>query len=496
MKRFMKNMVVLWSVIFFITTLSCNGNKDISDPISEPSCKTDAELAKETLSIVSETLENFSLPVVCGRNADVTVEWKSNNNDVISIDVSATEISAIVTRPENDTTVVLTATLTDSSSNVATKDFNVLVYAEDAEIGDENYLELAFAKFDSLFTAPAYAYNEIEISKNLIIGEKEVTFDTFTSTDENHVYVENDKIYIKRDLVDCTVDVSLKLSYGSASETKEFSIRLPAISVFNFYQICNSHDINGNEYEQTSIASMSFDSSAKIITWEYKWNEVPVVSGKGEEINEVCGAKFSYESIVDNKVINVTTKEMKTYIAFGDLEADTWYPVSVIKSQLSKINADKSLKELFRFFENIDFDYYIDFDLSADTYVNKAFVYLESAYTEGKEWYEQFGSFYASNGEVDTSDVEVDITEGIKFSANNMDILCDISCSFFDMEANEDYSEFIYNQNNSYFKFIIVDNADGTISLTVYDSDDKESSPILSDKILKFCEMDIRDAIE
>lgn len=488
MKRFMKNMVVLWSVIFFITTLSCNGNKDISDPISEPSCKTDAELAKETLSIVSETLENFSLPAVCGRNADVTVEWKSNNNDVISIDVSATEISAIVTRPENDTTVVLTATLTDSSANVAAKDFNVLVYAEDAEIGDENYLELAFAKFDSLFTAPAYAYNEIEISKNLIIGEKEVTFDTFTSTDENHVYLENDKIYIKRDLVDCTVDVSLKLSYGSASETKEFSIKLPAISVFNYYSIEDYFDGN-DEYETTTIASMSFDYSAKIITWEYKWIKVPVVSGKGEEINEVCGAKFSYESIVDNKVINVTTKEMKTSVAFGDLEADTWYPVSEIKSQLSKGDVDKSIKRKFHFFENIDFDYYIDFNIFADTYVNKAFVYFESTYSEGKEWYEQFCSFDAANVEVYTND-------GIIIFANNMDILCNIRCSFFDMEANEDYSEFIYNQNNSYFKFIIVDNADGTISLTVYDSDDKDSSPVLSDKILEFTELDIRDAIE
>jgi len=480
MKRFMKNMLVLWSVIFFITTLSCNGNKDISDPISEPSCKTDAELAKETLSIVSETLENFSLPAVCGRNADVTVEWKSNNNDVISIDVSATEISAIVTRPENDTTVVLTATLTDSSSNVAAKDFNVLVYAEDAEIGDENYLELAFAKFDSLFTAPAYAYNEIEISKNLIIGEKEVTFDTFTSTDENHVYLENDKIYIKRDLVDYTVDVSLKLSYGSASETKEFSIKLPAVSVFNYYNDYYDYDdFDGNEYEMTTIGSMSFDYSAKIITYEFKFIKVPVVSGKGEEINQVYGTKFSYESIVDNKVINATTKEMKTSVAFGDLEADTWYPVSKIKSQLSKGDVDKSIKEKFRFFENIDFDYDIDFDISADTYVNKAFVYFAGTYSEGKEWYEQFGSFEAAN-------VRVDINDGIEISANNMDILCDISCSFFDMEANEDYSEFIYNQNNSYFKFIIVDNADGTISLTVYDSDDKESSPILSDKILEF----------
>lgn len=492
MKRFMKNMVVLWSVIFFITTLSCNGNKDISDPISEPSCKTDAELAKETLSIVSETLENFSLPAVCGRNADVTVEWKSNNNDVISIDVSATEISAIVTRPENDTTVVLTATLTDSSANVATKDFNVLVYAEDAEIGDENYLELAFAKFDSLFTAPAYAYNEIEISKNLIIGEKEVTFDTFTSTDENHVYLENDKIYIKRDLVDRTVDVSLKLSYGSASETKEFSIKLPAVSVFNYYDYYDYYDyfdgFDGNEYEVTEKYSMAIDSSAKIITWEGKWIKVPVIAGKGEEINEVMCAKFSYESIVDNKVINVTTKEMKTDVAFGDLEADTWYPVSVIKSQLSKGDVDKSIKEKFRFFENIDFDYYIDFNNSATTYVNKAFVYLESAYAEGKEWYEQFGCFEASN-------LEVDINGRIKVFHNNEDILCDISCSFFDMEANEDYSEFIYNQNNSYFKFIIVDNADGTISLTVYDSDDKESSPILSDKILEFSEMDIRDVL-
>lgn len=490
MEKFMKNMVVLCSVIFLITTLSCNGNKDISDPISEPSCKTDAELAKETLSIVSETLENFSLPVVCGRNADVTVEWKSNNNDVISIDVSATEISAIVTRPEKDTRVVLTATLTDSSANVATKDFNVLVYAEDAEIGDEKYLELAFAKFDSLFTAPAYAYNEIEISKNLIIGEKEVTFDTFTSTDENHVYLENDKIYIKRDLVDCTVDVSLKLSYGSASETKEFSIKLPAISVFNYYSIDNTYDTNDDECKITTTGSMSFDYSAKIITWEGKEIYEPVIAGNGEESTYIRSAKFSYESIVDNRVINVTTKEMKTSVAFGDLEADTWYPVSVIKSQLSKGDVDKSIKRKFHFFENIDFDYYIFFD-PADTYVNKAFVYLESAYAEGKEWYEQFGTFSTLNLAV----VDINGGGGIIVFHNNVDILSDISCSFFDMEANEDYSEFIYNQNNSYFKFIIVDNADGTISLTVYDSDDKTASPVLSDKILEFDSKKIEDAI-
>ena len=101
----------------------------VSDALPETDQdKADADKAALSLSDISAVTENLTLPTIGSVNGSA-ITWESANEGVIRIDGG----TGVVTRPQNDTAVTLTATITNGTGT-AVQTFSVTVKAKEQAV--------------------------------------------------------------------------------------------------------------------------------------------------------------------------------------------------------------------------------------------------------------------------------------------------------------------------------------------------------------------------
>ncbi len=160
------------------------------------------------INVSSEVENNFVLPTT-GANGSI-ITWESNN-EAIAIN----ESDALVTRGDDDITVTLKASIKYGGySN--TKEFNVTVIKreltarEKVEL-DKDSLLLSSYEVEDDFTLPTEGANGSTI--------------TWQSND-SHISIVGSSALVSRDNVDVDVELTATITYGLASATKTFIVKV------------------------------------------------------------------------------------------------------------------------------------------------------------------------------------------------------------------------------------------------------------------------------
>ncbi|MBD0401452.1 immunoglobulin-like domain-containing protein [Flammeovirga sp. EKP202] len=181
----------------------------------EPTDEELVALAKENLMITyaageDETMVTQNLTLPTSAENDVVVNWSSSHSDVISD-------AGVVTQQQEDTDVVLTATLSKNAAS-ATKEFTVKVIARAPT--DEELVALAKENLSIIYTDDEGANT---VTQNITL-ETTAENDVVVNWSSSNAGVVSNIGVVTRQIDDTDVVLTATLSKNAASVTKEFTI--------------------------------------------------------------------------------------------------------------------------------------------------------------------------------------------------------------------------------------------------------------------------------
>ncbi|GEM_PF-7044988 len=250
MKKSGKIIALLMSAAMIMGFFSCSAEDDSTS-------KSALEIAASNLSVVSETAgdEPIDLPLFAsgGAKETVTVTWVSSDNSVIDPYSFLDEYVQAAVTPKTGTgfdTVTLTATLTDSKGNKATRAFKVKVYQSSAAVSDSKILKMASDRLASILVAPGLAWSETAFNGKISVNGEDVTVTFEESDDVKYIGTSalqsgeykavkiqgsDDGLYnyyigIFRTLYAKNVNVKAHLAYNGQTLDKTYKLNLPAIT--------------------------------------------------------------------------------------------------------------------------------------------------------------------------------------------------------------------------------------------------------------------------
>lgn len=196
----------------FPTTIYMDGNivvetvKEVA--AATPQDKVDEDKEALSLGDTSAVTENLTLPTVGSKNGS-QITWATTNDAVVKAD-------GTVIRPAEDTTVTLTATLSLEGAT-ATKEFSVTVLRaeNDADKVAEDKEALQLGDLS-------------EVTENLTLptsGSVNGSVITWSTTNDAVVGADGT---IHRSAENQTATLTATITYGGASDTKEFSVTVLA----------------------------------------------------------------------------------------------------------------------------------------------------------------------------------------------------------------------------------------------------------------------------
>jgi hypothetical protein len=295
LQKFLSAAVLISAAVFMF---SCNLTpaEDTSTPADNSADVAAVTAVKEQLSVTGTVLNTDSfitLPASVTGYGSVMITWASSDTSVIAVDGKVTIPEGIAIE-----SVTLTATITQNGYSVK-KIFTVTVYQKDADMLDDAYVNAAKGKLSVTYDAEIYADQTVTLPTTVTAGGKNVSVE-WSTADSTHLALSSgkDACIIHRDIVDVTGSLTAKVSYGTASDTKNINItvkRVPKIS----------YKYNGDSYSDTS--SYTFDGST--LTYE--------TASISDSSTYKSGKKYSYTVDADKKSITVSVIE--GYIN------DTWY---------------------------------------------------------------------------------------------------------------------------------------------------------------------------
>ena len=210
----MKNKIKLYILVSWIVLALVFGCSDMMS-VYLGTDTTDAAQAADALTEDDFTFTGsdsrtsittgFTVPVT-GEVEGTTISWESDNTSIISIESDGTV--TIVTRPAVNTSVTLTATITDAAGNTVTKEFTVTVLpftvstiAGTGTAGSADGNGTA-ASFDNPLGMDSDGTNLYVVDKNndvirkIVISTGEVTtFATFSNETQQDVVIAGADLY-------------------------------------------------------------------------------------------------------------------------------------------------------------------------------------------------------------------------------------------------------------------------------------------------------------
>lgn len=471
-------------------------------------------ILSEAIAAMSEDLipsvvtgDSITLPQTVPGYSDVSITWSSSNESIIDPKTGTVKHQ----KGTGDDNVTLTATLT-YEGKTETKEYTVKVPQADKELTDAEILEVAKGKVEILYTAKK-VFEEITLPNEIEVEGKTIALSYNCESDASTAVINNygneKSIKISKDIVDRTATVIVTLKYNEISDTKEISIKIPALSEYTSRGY--NYDFLRRETKYT------FNNATNVLTkveddfgenikegWQYsyevldnhkiKLTTLKVLEPMSEEwltIDELIAQRcdqyiklnelinnppVSYEDLFEklNEVAPMDQKTFERYIGYcGGQEGDSSeVQVTVINTllelftQMMGISEDNTIEDIIEaqkrsilksYPDNVDYTYIIVDTYNQKEYPDNFSLSFKAEYMKAKSWYDQRGSFSDDSYEyrIDSSSTDV------KINGN-----------YYIGNWNENYSSFTAKTNDNGkpldepFTINIQDNKDGTITIS------------------------------
>ena len=515
MKTITKRIFALITALslFSITVISCGGQDDNNTPSAKDNTLSKAYDLLHIQETVTGAETLITLPQTVSGYEDVSVTWQSSNTAIIAADGTVTARDGT----ESDT-VTLTATLTYKDDSL-TKTFTVTVYQKQKVLTDSEIVAAAVAKFSFAY-AGKYAYEQYEAPSSITVNDKTVTVE-YNSTNTEFLNVSGNKINVYKTLYDNTVTLTVTFKYNEESASNVYEVEIPANTVFainegdNYYERTakitfdpsnhtgiiedstiytdgsKDNDVNNAKFTYT----LDKDNNQITVTATHIYNED---AGEWFTINEVADYMVqTYEKMFDLLEVlenEPTYQNMYNVMVILDDDAaslsyDEWLKknslekdapaktqaeaaqglLAFLKLALNITDSYDKAKEAFLQAirdqisrsikcdtpQNTVCEYEIEYSLDHEKYESGAwFKKIQAVYDKSKKWYEQFGKWKDASNKYEISIAEF-VVDGDEEDDGNWNE----KFSTFTIEADgEGEEDTIYT---------IVDNGDGTLTLTV-----------------------------
>ena len=313
--NFRKIFSFIFVLVFSLVIVGCGTN--------------DEEVLKgyyDKLSITTTVEADFELPATVEGATDLTIYWFSSNETVLKVSLADEKYTVSVIRQEEDTNVVLTATLKLNSGLSMDKEFNVTVKAKEKEQQQEVSLKdkyncitieeaIAIAKTagETETTEKYFVYGKIKSVSNPTYGEMTIT----DGTNELYVYGSTDEEgNFYSTFADKPVAGDEIVLYGGL-KTFSGSPEMGRSVIKEFKHV--KQEVNENEYKTSTIAAArdakegdKVKVTGVVATITYAFGMVP----NGVYLIDNTGAIYVYGGDVAAQVTvgnTITVAAEKTY---------------------------------------------------------------------------------------------------------------------------------------------------------------------------------------
>lgn len=499
--------------LFSITVISCGGQDDNNTPSVKDNTLSTAYDLLHIQETVTSAETSITLPQTVSGYEDVSVTWQSSNTAIIAADGTVTARDGT----ESDT-VTLTATLTYKDDSV-TKTFTVTVYQKQKVLTDSEIVAAAAAKFSFAY-AGQYAYEQYDAPSSITVNDKTVTVE-YNSTNTELLNISGNKINVYKTLSDNTVTLTVTFKYNEESASNVYEVEIPANTVFaisegdNYYErtakitfdpsnhtgIIEDSTIytDGSKDKDVNNAKFTYtldkDNNQITVTATHTYNEDTeewlTIDEVADYMAQTYGKMFDLLEVLENEP---TYQNMYNVMVILDDDAaqlsyDEWLKENGLEKDASAETQAEDAQRLLGFLklglnitdsydeakeaflqtiraqvsrsikcdipQNTVCEYEIEYSLDHEKYESGAwFKKIQAVYDESKEWYEQFGKWKDASDKYEITIAEF-VVDGDEEDDGNW---------------NEDFSTFTIEADGEGEEdtvYTIVDNGDGTLTLTV-----------------------------